>query len=81
MNLVRAIELAKDVGAKVFGIVGRDGGFTAAGGGRLRRHPAAVSRPHHAAHRGPVRRGLAPAGQPSGPEEAADEVGIVEVAV
>jgi D-sedoheptulose 7-phosphate isomerase len=29
MNLVRAIELAKDVRAKVFGIVGRDGGFTA----------------------------------------------------
>jgi D-sedoheptulose 7-phosphate isomerase len=29
MNLVRAIELAKDVRAAVFGIVGRDGGFTA----------------------------------------------------
>jgi D-sedoheptulose 7-phosphate isomerase len=29
MNLVRAIELAKDVRAKVFGIVGRDGGVTA----------------------------------------------------
>jgi D-sedoheptulose 7-phosphate isomerase len=29
MNLVRAIELAKDLGAKVFGIVGRDGGLTA----------------------------------------------------
>jgi D-sedoheptulose 7-phosphate isomerase len=29
VNLVRAIELAKQVGAKVFGIVGRDGGFTA----------------------------------------------------
>ena len=28
VNLVRAIELAKRVGAKVFGIVGRDGGFT-----------------------------------------------------
>jgi len=30
VNLVRAIELARQVGAKVFGIVGRDGGFTAA---------------------------------------------------
>ena len=30
VNLVRAIELAGRVGAKVFGIVGRDGGFTAA---------------------------------------------------
>jgi D-sedoheptulose 7-phosphate isomerase len=30
VNLVRAIELARTVGARVFGIVGRDGGFTAA---------------------------------------------------
>ena len=29
VNLVRAIEAAREVGAKVFGIVGRDGGFTA----------------------------------------------------
>jgi D-sedoheptulose 7-phosphate isomerase len=29
VNLVRAIELAKQTSAKVFGIVGRDGGFTA----------------------------------------------------
>src|SRR5882757_5452172 len=28
VNLVRSLELAKDVGARVFGIVGRDGGFT-----------------------------------------------------
>jgi len=28
-NLVRAIELAKSVGAKILGVVGRDGGFTA----------------------------------------------------
>lgn len=28
VNLIRAIELAKSVGAKVFGIVGRDGGYT-----------------------------------------------------
>src|ERR1700675_314438 len=28
VNLVRSVELAKDVGAKVFGVVGRDGGFT-----------------------------------------------------
>lgn len=28
VNLVRAIELAKEVGARVFGIVGRDGGYT-----------------------------------------------------
>lgn len=29
VNLVRAVELAAEVGASVFGIVGRDGGFTA----------------------------------------------------
>jgi D-sedoheptulose 7-phosphate isomerase len=29
VNLVRAVEVAVQVGAKVFGIVGRDGGFTA----------------------------------------------------
>jgi D-sedoheptulose 7-phosphate isomerase len=29
VNLVRSIQLARDVGARVFGIVGRDGGFTA----------------------------------------------------
>ena len=28
VNLVRSLELAKDVKAKIFGIVGRDGGFT-----------------------------------------------------
>jgi D-sedoheptulose 7-phosphate isomerase len=28
-NLVRALELAKQVGARIYGIVGRDGGFTA----------------------------------------------------
>jgi D-sedoheptulose 7-phosphate isomerase len=29
VNLVRSLELAKEVGARVYGIVGRDGGFTA----------------------------------------------------
>jgi len=28
-NLVRALQLAKEVGAKIVGVVGRDGGFTA----------------------------------------------------
>ena len=28
MNLVRALDLAKERGAKIFGIVGRDGGHT-----------------------------------------------------
>lgn len=29
MNLVKALEYAKECGAKIFGIVGRDGGYTA----------------------------------------------------
>jgi D-sedoheptulose 7-phosphate isomerase len=29
VNLVKSIELAREVGAKVFGIVGKDGGYTA----------------------------------------------------
>jgi len=29
VNLVRALDLARDVGASVFGVVGRDGGYTA----------------------------------------------------
>jgi D-sedoheptulose 7-phosphate isomerase len=29
VNLVRSLELAREVGAKVFGVVGRDGGYTA----------------------------------------------------
>ena len=28
VNLVRALELAREVGARIYGIVGRDGGFT-----------------------------------------------------
>jgi len=28
VNLVRSLELAREVGARIFGIVGRDGGFT-----------------------------------------------------
>jgi D-sedoheptulose 7-phosphate isomerase len=31
-NLVRAVQYAKEVGARVFGIVGRNGGYTAAAG-------------------------------------------------
>jgi D-sedoheptulose 7-phosphate isomerase len=28
VNLVKSLELAREVGAKIFGIVGRDGGYT-----------------------------------------------------
>ncbi len=66
-NLVRALDLAAERGAAVFGIVGRDGGHTA----RRSRPPAWSSRrcypdritPHT---EGLCRRRLAPAGQPPG---------------
>ena len=38
--------------------------------------PAAVPGPHHAAHRGPVRRRLAPARQPPGAASDRDQVGV-----
>ena len=46
----------------------------------LRDHPDRLAGSHHAAHRGPVRRRLAPAGQPPRAEGGGDQVGIDEVA-
>ena len=44
VNLVRSLELAREVGAPVFGIVGRDGGLHEAGRRRVRGHPDGVAR-------------------------------------
>src|SRR5260370_19096105 len=44
--------------------------------GVLRCQPAAVRRPHHAAHRGPVRRGMAPARIPPRAGAGGDRVGV-----
>ena len=66
VNLVRSIELAKDMGARVFGIVGRDGGFTAQAADACVVVPPLFPGPHHAAHGGAVRGGVAPARQSSG---------------
>lgn len=41
-NLVRAIQLAKEVGASIMGIVGRDGGYTAQAGSNVIIIPAKV---------------------------------------
>ena len=76
----RARARQASVGAQVFGIVGRDGGSTKAARRRLRRHPDRLARSHHAAHRGALRRGLAPARQPPRAQARADEVGIDQVA-
>ena len=43
-NLVNAIQLAKQVGASVIGIVGRDGGYTAQAGDRVRHRADGESR-------------------------------------
>ena len=42
-NIVRALELAQERGAAVFGIVGRDGGYTAQVADAVRGHPAALA--------------------------------------
>ena len=61
-NLVTALQYAQEVGTPVIGIVGKDGGYTAQGGRRLRDRADGEPRPHHAPLRGVPGRGLAPAG-------------------
>ena len=69
VNLVRSLELAREVGAKVFGIVGRDGGFTKQVADACVVIPTVVAERVDAAHRGLLRRRLAPAREP--PQAAA----------
>ena len=69
-NIVAALDLAKERGASIFGIVGRDGGHTAELADACVDRAAPLQRPHHPAHRGAVLRDLAPAGQPPGPRPA-----------
>ena len=52
VNLVRALELAREVGAKVFGIVGRDGGYTKQVADACVVVPDGLARRVNAAHRG-----------------------------
>ena len=75
-NLVRALELASEVGAAVFGVVGKDGGATRAASKACVDHPDRLGRPDHPPHRRTVRRGVAPARQPPGSQARRDEVGI-----
>ena len=67
-NIVTALQLAKDMGAKILGIVGRDGGLHGKGCRRLRAHSHRQSGEHHAAHRGVSRGDLAPPGVAPGRE-------------
>ena len=77
-NLVRALDLAGEAGASVFGIVGRDGGHTARQADACVVIPPLVEEritPHTRALRG----GLAPAGEPPGAAANRDQVGVAEV--
>ena len=76
VNIVKALETATRAGAHIFGIVGRDGGFTRSSRRSLRGDSHGFSRPHHAAHRRPVRGGLAPARQSSVAAARAHQVGV-----
>ena len=60
-NLVTALQYAQEVGTPVIGIVGKDGGYTAQGGRRLRDRADGQPRPRHAALRGVPGGRLAPA--------------------
>ena len=64
MNLVAAIELAREVGARIYGIVGKADGDTAQRRRRLHRRPRPGRAPH-AARRGLPGRRLAPGRLPS----------------
>ena len=62
VNIVRAIDLAVEVGAAVFGVVGRDGGHTAQRATACVVVPPLFPKPGDAAHRGPLRGDLASVG-------------------
>ena len=67
------------VGASVYGIVGRDGGHTAAVADAVVVIPPLLLRADHAAHRRAVRGRVAPARLPSGAATRGDEVGAATV--
>ena len=78
-NLVAAIRYAKTVGAKVTGIVGRDGGYTAQNADACVIVPTVNAQACHAARRSVSSRDLAPAGDASRAQAGGDQVGIGEV--
>ncbi len=77
VNLVRALETARGAGARIFGIVGRDGGFTRDSRRSLRGGADRGERgPRHSAYRRDVRGDLASAGEPPGCCSERHQVGI-----
>ena len=69
-NLVAALQYAKEVGATIIGIVGRDGGYTAQVADACVIVPTVNPDARHAARRGVPGGGLAPAGLASRAEAA-----------
>ena len=69
-NLVAALQYAKQIGATVGGIVGRDGGYTAKVADACVVVPTVNACPRHAAHRSISGGGLAPSGVASRAESS-----------
>ncbi len=74
-NLVTALQLAKQVGARVIGIVGKDGGYTAKVADACRHRPGRESGQRHAAQRGFPSGALASLGVASRPQDEPNEMG------
>ena len=72
-NLVRALQYAKEVGATVLGIVGRDGGYTAKVGDRRMHYPNGQFGSRDPALRSHPSRGVASLCQPPAAQGASDE--------
>ena len=77
VNLVRALELATERRASIFGIVGRDGGLHRPGGRRVRRHPAALPRQVTPHTEGLCAVRVASPGLPSRTGRSPDQVGVL----
>ena len=75
-NLVRAVQYAKEIGARVVGIVGRDGGYTAKVADAAVIVPTVNPKDGDAAHGGIPRRDLASYRFPPGPPEERHQVGV-----
>ena len=75
-NLVAALKYAKSVGAKIIGIVGRDGGYTATVADACVLIPTVNPAHTHSAYGSFPGGGLASAGFASGGKDAGDEMGI-----
>ena len=76
VNIVRALETASAAGAHIFGIVGRNGGFTRQVAEECIVIPALAARSHHAAYRRALRRAVAFAGQPSAVAARRHQMGV-----